>query len=34
MANAYLLKGTTSKSVLAYVVESRGQYLTHARESH
>lgn len=34
MANAYLLKGTTSKSVLAYVVESQGQYLAHARESH
>lgn len=34
MAYAYLLKGTTSKSVLAYVVESQGQYLAHARESH
>lgn len=34
MANAYLLKGTKSKSVLAYAIESNGQYLAHARESH
>lgn len=31
MANGYLLKGTNSKSVLAYVIESQGQYLAHAR---
>ena len=34
MVNAYLLKGTTSKSVLAYVVERQGQCLAHTRESH